>query len=197
MSEHQRETAFLRHLIAFDNTDESRKLGERILEGERNERCIIRVASLAGVFLALGLAGFAYGVFLDENFPHGETPIGLRLLCEVGLASVIPLAVLVGLFLVYRMKFDRLREECRLQIAQFLESRLRALAAATPGLAGNTENNGSANRNDFRELKAAIEVTDFSRFEGEGGREGPIPNLVGVTPSGEDPRQPTPQLDQP
>jgi hypothetical protein len=124
MSEHQRETAFLRHSIVFDDTDERRKLEERIAQVQRDERCVQRAAWLMVLFASLGAAGLAYGALLQENFPYGTSWLVIKLLCELGLASLIPLVALVGLLMVYRRKLNCLREECRRLVTKLLESRL-------------------------------------------------------------------------
>jgi hypothetical protein len=190
MSEHQSEMAFLRYLIAFDNTDESRDLDERIAEGQRNLRCIKRAASLAALFAALGMAGFAYGTLLEDNFPYGRSHFVLRFICEFGLAAAVPLAVLLAFLVASRAKLDRLREECRRRIAIVLELRLdnprsglsrislsttAPVAVATSTPRDSAESNRSVTgRNASRcEPEAAREAEDFSRFEGEGGRRGP------------------------
>src|SRR5437879_8848596 len=43
MSEHQRETAFLRQCILYDDTGERHKLEESITQLQRNELCVRRV----------------------------------------------------------------------------------------------------------------------------------------------------------
>src|SRR5678809_1552009 len=42
MSEYERETAFLRHVIHFDNTSQCRELDEKIADVERDGRSVLR-----------------------------------------------------------------------------------------------------------------------------------------------------------
>ena len=46
MSEHEKDLAFLRQCIFYDDTDERRKLEERIAQVKRDERCVQRAAWL-------------------------------------------------------------------------------------------------------------------------------------------------------
>ena len=48
MSEHQTETAFLRHILLYDDGDERRKLEESIAQVQPDMRCVQRVASVTG-----------------------------------------------------------------------------------------------------------------------------------------------------
>jgi hypothetical protein len=124
MNEHQRHTEFLRDMIRYGDTDERHKLEGRIAEVQRDARCVKRAAWLMGLFAALGAAGLGYGAALQENFPYGEFGFVARVLCEIGVAAMICLAVFVGLLAVYRTRLNRLREECRQLINKILESQL-------------------------------------------------------------------------
>ena len=122
MSEHQRETAFLRDIILHDDSDERRELEKRIAQAQRDERCVIRATALAALFTALTVAGFAYGAILLDNFPYIESQSVIKVLCNIGLASLICLVAFAGLFTHYRRKLNRLREECRQVVKKLLES---------------------------------------------------------------------------
>jgi hypothetical protein len=122
MSEHQRETAFLRTIIAFDDTDEQRKLEHKMTLAECNERCVKRLAAVMLLLSALGAAGLAYGAVLSDYFSY----VNYRLVIEVSyvaiLAALISLVVLVSHLMAYRNRLNRLREECRQLIMKLLES---------------------------------------------------------------------------
>ena len=124
MTEYQRETDFLRRIIRFDQTDERLKLEERIAQVQRDQCCVRRAVSLLTVFTVLCAAGLAYGVILQENFSYGKDQFTSKLLCELGVASLIPLAALSGLLLAYRRKLNRFREECRRLVTKLMESHL-------------------------------------------------------------------------
>jgi hypothetical protein len=124
MNEHQRETAFLRQIIAFDDTDERHKLERRIEEVQREERCIKRLASLMVLLGGLGLAGLAYGALFAESFAYGNSQFYFNSLCTMGLASLISLAMLTCFLIGCRQKLNAIREECRQLIRKLLEGRL-------------------------------------------------------------------------
>jgi hypothetical protein len=124
MNEHQRETAFLRQIIAFDDTDERHELERRIEEVQREERCIKRLASLMVLLGGLGLAGLAYGALFAESFAYGNSRLYFKSLCTMGLASLISLAMLACFLIGCRQKLNAIREECRQLIRKLLECRL-------------------------------------------------------------------------
>src|SRR5512141_2266309 len=97
MSEHQTETAFLRHIILYDDSEARRKLEQSIAQLKRDTNCVRRVASLVAQLALLALAGIAYGVLLQENFPYNGSGLVFRILCVLGLASLICLVGFAGL----------------------------------------------------------------------------------------------------
>ena len=131
MNEHQRQTAFLRHLIALDNTDERRKLDEGIAQVQRDGRCVKRAAALMALLTALGVVGLGYGVVLQENFPYGKSQLVINIIATLGLASLISLMGFVGLLVPYRKELNALREQCRRLSAELLESRLGKPSASS------------------------------------------------------------------
>src|ERR1041385_2644263 len=97
MTEHQKETAFLRYVMAFDDTAERRELEERVMRVERDGRCVQRAALLMALISALVATALVYGVILQDNFFHTGSQLIINLLCGVGLASLISLVVFIGL----------------------------------------------------------------------------------------------------
>ncbi|HEV2392207.1 MAG TPA: hypothetical protein VG146_07565 [Verrucomicrobiae bacterium] len=124
MSTHQTETAFLRRIILYDDGEERRKLETSIAQVQRDQRCVQRVAYVMAPFPLLAIAGVFYAEILQEGFPYSGFGLGLRLLCVLGLASLICLAGFAGLLTVYRLKLNRLRKECLQLVNGLLESRL-------------------------------------------------------------------------
>ena len=124
MNEHQRETAFLRQIITFDDTDERHKLERRIEEVQREERCIKRLAWLMALLGGLGLAGLAYGTLFEESFSYANSRLYFKSVCTLGLASLISLAMLACFLIACRQKLNAIREECRRLVKRVLESRL-------------------------------------------------------------------------
>jgi hypothetical protein len=131
MNEHQRETLFLRHLISYDESDDRRKLEESLAQAQRDERCVQRFASVTALFPLGAIAGVGYGLMLQKNFPYDGPHPGLRVLCEIGFASLICLVAFAGLLMGYRKKVNRLREECRRLVARRLDSHLSKPDIAT------------------------------------------------------------------
>ena len=135
MSEHQIQTAFLRSVIVYDDSDEPLKLNESIAQVQHDQRCVQRMACAMALFLMLGLAGYGYGAILQENFPYNLSQHVINIFCGFVLASLICLVVFAGLLAVYREKLNRLRERCRRLAARLLESRLGK--PHTPTLTGS------------------------------------------------------------
>jgi hypothetical protein len=123
MSEHQKETAFLRRLIAFDHSKERHKLEEGIAQAQRDGQCVRRAAALMALFTVLGAVGVGYGAVLQENFPYGKSRFVLDILCGLGLASLICLLSFGALMLAYRRKLNSLRAEGRRLVITNIEAR--------------------------------------------------------------------------
>jgi hypothetical protein len=95
------------------------------------------------VFIALTLPGFAYAAIFVDNFPYSAPRFIVSLLCAVGVGSLVSLLAFVGLGMVYRLKLDLRREECRQLVAKLLESRLgNPSAALRPERAGRDASPG-------------------------------------------------------
>jgi hypothetical protein len=124
MSEHQKETAFLRHVILYDGSEERHKLEQSIAQVQREQRCMRRVASVPVLFLLLMAAGVVYELILGEDFPGSRSELVFKILCELSLASLICLVTFAGLLTFCRLKLNRLREDCRGLVKRLLESRL-------------------------------------------------------------------------
>jgi hypothetical protein len=124
MSEHQKDTAFLRHCIRYDDTDEHKQLEEGITQIQRDERCVRQAVWMMAIPGALSLAGLGYGAALVDNFPYNTPQYVINLICALGIASLISLLAFIGLGMVYRRRLDQRREECRRFAMKLLESRL-------------------------------------------------------------------------
>jgi hypothetical protein len=124
MRAHETETAFLRHIVLYDDSDEGRKLERSIAQVQHDANRVQRVASVTALFPPLAIVGLAYGVLLQENYPYNGSELVFRVLCVLGLASVICLVGLASLLTVYRKKLHRLRKQARQSVVRLLESRL-------------------------------------------------------------------------
>ena len=128
MSEHQRETAFLRQCILCDDTAERHQLDQRLTHAQRDERCVRRAAWLMVLLTALSMAGLCYSAIFRMDHPQNLsqflTLFVTKVLCALGLGSLICLVSFVGLGVAYRKQLDQRREECRRLAAKLLNSRL-------------------------------------------------------------------------
>ena len=113
-------------MILYDESDDCSKLEKSIAQVHQDVRSVQRVASVTALLPLLAIAGFAYGVLLQDHFPFNgsEHVLAFRILCELGLASLICLAGLAVLLMVYRQRLNRLRKECLESVVRLLESHL-------------------------------------------------------------------------
>jgi hypothetical protein len=121
MNTHTRGTSFVTHSIDYDDGDERLTLEERIAQVQRHERCVKRFASLIAPFPLLAMIGFGYETMLQTSYPWDGSDPAIRVLCEIGLASVVCLVVFAGLLMGYRKKLNRLRDQCRSSASQLPE----------------------------------------------------------------------------
>lgn len=125
LSERQREVVFLRGLMQFDETNESRDLEAQLDRAEHSERCVRRAVLLMSLLTAGAIMGLGYAAVLLDDFPPTESHFVVRILCAFGLASLTSLLVFVGCWLVCRGKVNDVRDGCRRLVRRILESRLR------------------------------------------------------------------------
>src|SRR6185295_15580843 len=121
MSEHQKETAFLRQCILYDDSAERHRLEERITRVQSDERCLRRAMWLMALFAGLAVAGLGYGVVFVENVLYNTSQLVITIICAVGMGSLFCLLVFVGLGIAYRNNLDKRREECRQLVTRMLE----------------------------------------------------------------------------
>lgn len=134
MTEHQSETAFLRHLILYGKSDEYRKLGKSIAQVQQDVRCVKRFAGVMLVFPFLAIAGVVCGLILHQNFPFNGAELVFLVFCGLAVASLICLVGFVVLLTVYHTRLNRLRKQCRQLVLRLLESHWGSPHVATsPG----------------------------------------------------------------
>ena len=124
MSEHDKHTEFLKRCIHYDEGSRRQKLVEEIHRIQRDARCVRRAAWLMAMVAALIVAGLGYGTVFAENFPYNMPQFMINLFCGLGLGSLVCLFAFMGLGMIYRMKLDHRREECRQIVTRLLEARL-------------------------------------------------------------------------
>ena len=128
MSDHQRETAFLRQCILYEDTVERHNLDARLTQAQRDERCVRGTVWLMALLSALAIAGLCYSAVFLADFPQDKSHLTLKAFGALGLASLISLLVFGGFWGVHRKELAQRREECRRMAAKLLESRLGGLA---------------------------------------------------------------------
>src|SRR4051812_46897474 len=113
MSDHQKETAFLRQVILYDDTAERHKLEERIAQVQKDERCVRRAVWLVALLAGLSMAGLCYVAVFQADIPRDMlqfvTPLLTKILCAVGLGSLICLISFLALGVFYRKELDERR----------------------------------------------------------------------------------------
>ena len=143
-SEHEKETAFLRHLIRYDNTADRDRLEERITQIQRDQRCVRRGLWLMAVLTAVAVTGLGYAVILLDDFPQNKSQFIFKVFGALGLGSLISLLAFAGLWGAYRAELDRRREECRRLVTTLLETRLgKPQTMQVGGAVEQQESNGS------------------------------------------------------
>jgi len=142
LSEHQKQTAFLRQCLLYDTTDERHELEESITQLQRNERCVRRAVWVMALMVALALAGLCYyAVALAEHSQDMSEFMTqyftTKVLCALALGSLVCMVAFTGLRMLYRKELDKRREHCRRLAAKLLESRLgnpRMIEGVAPGI---------------------------------------------------------------
>jgi len=127
MSEHQRNTEFLTHLISYDDTPERRDLAETITRLQRDARCVRRAVWLMVLLASLAAAGLCYGaVFLvgSMNLTQFASQVVIKVFSAMGLGSLICLVTFLVIDAVYQIQLARHREQCRCLAMKLVESRL-------------------------------------------------------------------------
>lgn len=125
MSEYQKETAFLKRMIALDRGSETRLLEARLSAAERNDRVVRQAMLGVALLLALALAGLGYAAILLPDFPFNRSQLVLKLFLALALGSGLCLVAYACMWLRCRRFLNRLRAECRRALEAALENRCR------------------------------------------------------------------------
>jgi hypothetical protein len=124
MSDHHKQTEFLKRCLGYEESARCRELKQQITQIQRDERCVRSAVWLMAILTALAVTGLGYPAILLANFPYSAPQTIVNLVCAVGVASLVSLVAFVILGMVYRKMLDKRREECRLLVTKLLESRL-------------------------------------------------------------------------
>ncbi len=118
MSDYNDETAFLRRMLLYDESIESRKMEECIARVQRERACVLRAAS------TMALLAILSSLLSQVEFFQSEPTVRLRVVCVAGLAALICFVAFVSVLILYRTKLNRLREECRGLIGKLVETQI-------------------------------------------------------------------------
>jgi hypothetical protein len=140
MSQHEKETAFLRYCLVYDETEERHKLEASITQLQRDERCVRRALWVMAILAALAAIGLGYCAVFSSDYPDNTSRLMTQFIpkvfCALGLSSLISLLAFLALGARNRKKLDQRREECRRLAARLLETRLgKAPTISLPGVA--------------------------------------------------------------
>lgn len=135
MNEHEKETAFLRQCVSYEEGPASRQLLERIAQIQRDDRCLQRAIWLMGMLAAVAVFCFGYLAVFSDDFPaHMSLFAGqfaARVISALGIGSVISLLVFAGLRLKSRSELNTRRDECRQLVTNLLVRRLGKVGVAS------------------------------------------------------------------
>lgn len=107
MRDYNDETAFLAHVLSCLECSKSKGVLERIARTQRDKKCVFK-ATRATVLLAL-----LTSVLTQAYFFQSGPPIRLRILCVLAIADLICMVAFGTLLLIYCLKLNGLRDECR------------------------------------------------------------------------------------
>jgi hypothetical protein len=163
MSEYQRQAAFLKALMVYQDTAEHRLLEERLSSAERNEQCLSTSCRLVAIIALLGFSGLGYSAVLLPEFFNNSTHFLVQFFSALGLGSMMCLAVFLGFWLWFRGVVNRIHEECRKSITEMMESRfgqgatcLHPLVSEAPSLTIRPHETASSSGNtEFRVRQAS------------------------------------------
>src|SRR5687767_13766159 len=106
MSEHQRDTAFLRQLLNFEPGPERGRLEDMIHHSEHKERCVWRAVVLMAQFIAIALAGLCYTSVLLQDIPEETFDLACKVFCVLRLGSLISMIAFLALWSLYRHELN-------------------------------------------------------------------------------------------
>jgi hypothetical protein len=112
MTERERQSEFLRRLLK-DETQECRRLRERLQQAEQNEHSIRRALLLMVVIAVFAMVGLGYSAVLLPEFFDNATPFLVKLFCALGLGSVLCMVLFGACWLYYRNTSNQVNSDCR------------------------------------------------------------------------------------
>jgi hypothetical protein len=165
MSDYNKETAFLRHILCHDTSSECKRVDETIARVHRERACVRKAAQTAAVFVLLAF------VFSRTAFFQSEPNFRMWALCVVGLAATICLVTFLCVLVAYHAKLGRLRDECRNLARNFLETRLipreQVLPIQTAALPAEATDSTQSSQGHALRAKTLYSGSGASTFNGD------------------------------
>lgn len=118
MSDYNEETTFLRTILLYDASSKSKRVDELIVRMHRDHACVRKATQFAAVIVLMAL------VLSQAEFFQSEPKVRLWALSVIGIAAAICLVTFLCVLVVYRVKLNRLRNECRSLIRNLVETRI-------------------------------------------------------------------------
>src|SRR5688572_10835522 len=112
MTEHERETTFLRRCLLYeDDTAERRRLEAGMTVAQHDERCVRRAVRLMVFLVALAVTGLCCSAILFTEYPatlsQFITPLTVKIFAALSAAALVCLLAFAGLWLLYRSELDK------------------------------------------------------------------------------------------
>ena len=131
MSERQKQSDFIKHLLACDDCVEHRQLAERLASSEKDERCLRRACRLVIVVTMVALAVLGYLTVLPAEESNARIAQIMHNYFQVlALGSGMCLGVFVALVFWQRSLVQRLYDEGRHFITAQVQNRAQPPAAS-------------------------------------------------------------------
>src|SRR5215831_577310 len=118
MRDYKEETAFLVRLLSYHESPKSKDILERIARTREDQACVFK-ATCTAALLGLITSGLSQVYFFQSG-----PPIRLRIICVMAIADLICVAAFATVFLIYCLKLNGLRDECRQIIGEMAARRL-------------------------------------------------------------------------
>ena len=137
MSERHKHTEFLKHCLGYDDSSSTdrRDLHEKLCRIQHDMRIVKGAIQLLALVFILAVAGLFTSTILLKSFSTGTQHFIVNLLFALIAGSLISIAAFGGLWILFRRKLHRWREESRQFVKRLLAARL-GKAGKPPGSAG-------------------------------------------------------------
>lgn len=128
MNDRQKNTAFLKRLMLYEDSDNSRQLEERIRNEEKAERLVLWALARVVFLTVLSPAGVYYSMFLLPDFLQHQSEFILRFFLALSFASFISMATFVGLWVHCRKVLNGHYNQCRDMVGAAFERSLKQVS---------------------------------------------------------------------